>query len=85
MRNDEFQARLVELTDQIDDLPESFRSGLTQLVRETEARHERVRLASEELEEALTSLRVSSQYLAFDLEATRRENEALRRALEDRA
>jgi len=84
MRNVEFQSRLVELTEQIQDLPEQFRESLADLVQETEARHERMRTASAELEDALTCLRLNSQYLAFDLEATRRENEALKRALQDR-
>jgi len=35
-----------------------------------------------ELRDALDSLRLSVKYLAFDLEATRRENEMLRKALE---
>lgn len=37
-----------------------------------------------ELRDALDSLRLSVKYLAFDLEATRRENDMLRKALERR-
>jgi len=37
-----------------------------------------------ELRDALDSLRLSVKYLAFDLEATRRENETLRKELEQR-
>ena len=84
MRNAEFQSRLVELTERMEGLPEQFRESLSELVQETEARRERMRIASAELEDALTCLRLNSQYLAFDLEATRRENEALKRALQDR-
>lgn len=84
MKNAEFQARLVELTEQIQSLPERFRDRLTELVQETEARRERMRAASSELEDAFSCLKLNSQYLAFDLEATRRENEVLKRALEDR-
>ena len=47
-----------------------------------EARRDRVQTSMNELQEALDYLRLSVKYLVFDLEATRRENNYLRRIIE---
>lgn len=43
-----------------------------------------IREAIQALQDELGTLRVAVKYLCFDLEATRRENEELRRQLEER-
>ena len=63
-------------------LPESERGELTQLAEETKTRHERMRKTIGELQDSLDYLRLSVKYLVFDLEATRRENQYLRKLLD---
>lgn len=82
MNEQEFQARLTELIAQIGDLPEEDKSRLENLAAETQARHERMRKTITTLQESLDYLRLSVKYLVFDLEATRRENEHLRKLIE---
>ena len=78
MQEQDFQARLGELLDQINDIPEPARSRLEKLATETKDRHDRMRKTVGELQESLDYLRLSVKYLVFDLEATRRENQYLR-------
>lgn len=82
MNEQDFQQRLGDLIKQIDSLPESQRGPLHDLARETRDRHERMRKTVSDLQESLDYLRLSVKYLVFDLEATRRENEYLRRLIE---
>lgn len=84
MTEKEFQDTLGELMRQIERLPADQRADLQRLVEETRGRHERVRKTLGELQEALDYLRLSVKYLVFDLEATRRENEYLRKLVENR-
>jgi hypothetical protein len=82
MNEQDFQNKLGELLGQIQDLPEAERGDLTRLAEETRDRHERMRKTIGELQESLDYLRLSVKYLVFDLEATRRENQYLRKLLE---
>jgi len=82
MNEQEFHARLGELMEQIDHLPEHERDRLRELAGETRQRHEKMRETISGLQESLDHLRVSVKYLVFDLEATRRENESLRRMID---
>ncbi len=82
MNEQEFQAKLTELIAQIGDLPEEDKNKLENLAVETHARHERMRKTISSLQESLDYLRLSVKYLVFDLEATRRENEHLRKLIE---
>lgn len=68
------QARLAELVDRMLVESEPSVGAATPALR----RH------LFELRDALDSLRLSVKYLAFDLEATRRENTLLRKELEQR-
>lgn len=81
MNDQDFQNKLGELLDQIEQLPESQRPKLEELAHETRRRHERMRQTLSELQESLDYLRLSVKYLVFDLEATRRENKYLRSLL----
>lgn len=82
MNEQEFQARLGELISQINSAPESEQADMMKMVEETKGRHERMKRTINDLQESLDYLRLSVKYLVFDLEATRRENQYLRRLLE---
>lgn len=82
MTDQDFQARLAELMDQIDQAPEADRERLRALAAETKERHQRMKGIITELQDSLDYLRLSVKYLVFDLEATRRENAYLRKMLE---
>lgn len=78
-----FQAKLAELVKEIDTLPEAERSKLEALAAETKQRHEKLKQTVTSLHESIDYLRLSIKYLLFDLEATRRENDYLRKMLEE--
>lgn len=81
MNEQEFNNKLGELIDQIETLPEPQRQQLQKLAKETRERHQRIRSTVKSLQDSLDYLRLSVKYLVFDLEATRRENDYLRRML----
>ncbi|MCL4221152.1 MAG: hypothetical protein KJZ65_07260 [Phycisphaerales bacterium] len=81
MNDQDFQAKLAELLEQIEQLPADQRPKLEELAEETRRRHQRMRQTLSELQESLDYLRLSVKYLVFDLEATRRENKYLRSLL----
>ena len=83
MSEHEFQAKLAELMGEISTLPPAEREKLEQLADETRQRHERLKATVSGLQESLDYLRLSIKYLVFDLEATRRENNYLRKMLEE--
>jgi chromosome segregation ATPase len=83
MNEIEFQSKLAELMTEITTLPPSERRKLEKLDDETRQRHERLRRTVGSLQESLDYLRLSIKYLVFDLEATRRENNYLRKMLEE--
>lgn len=77
-----FQKRLAELVAQIENLPEGERERLRELAAETQQRHDDIKRSVRGLQESIDFLRLGIKYLLFDLEATRRENAALRKMLE---
>ena len=77
-----FQERLAELMGEISTLPKTERDKLTELAQQTQQRHSKLRKTVHDLQESLDYLRLSIKYLVFDLEATRRENDYLRKMLE---
>jgi predicted nucleic acid-binding Zn-ribbon protein len=83
MNEQDFQAKLDQLTSQMADLPEGEREKIEALVEETRERHTRMKKCVGQLQESLDYLRLSVKYLVFDLEATRRENKYLRSMLSD--
>ncbi len=82
MNEQEFQSKLGELMSQISKLPESEQGSLNVLANETKARHDKMKKTIGDLQESLDYLRLSIKYLVFDLEATRRENDYLRKLLD---
>jgi hypothetical protein len=82
MNEQEFQAKLGELISQIGHLPEGEQHDLVKLAEETKSRHDRMKKTIADLQDSLDYLRLSVKYLVFDLEATRRENQYLRKLLD---
>jgi uncharacterized membrane protein len=82
MNEMEFQSKLGDLIKQIGVLPESQRGELEALASQTRERHDKMKQTIADLQESLDYLRLSIKYLVFDLEATRRENEYLRKLLD---
>jgi chromosome segregation ATPase len=84
MNEQEFQTKLAELMGEISTIPVTERAKLQQIADETRARHERLRKTVSSLQESLDYLRLSIKYLMFDLEATRRENNSLKKLLDEK-
>jgi chromosome segregation ATPase len=78
-----FQKKLAELVSEISTLPAGERGKLEALAAETQERHQKLRQTVNNLQESIDYLRLSIKYLLFDLEATRRENNYLRKMLEE--
>jgi hypothetical protein len=78
-----FQQKLTELVQEIATLPSDERAKLEALAEETKQRHEKLKATVTSLQDSIDYLRLSIKYLLFDLEATRRENEYLRKMLEE--
>lgn len=85
MNEHDFQQKLGDLLQQIDALPEPERSQIQKIADETRTRHDKMRKTIGDLQESLDYLRLSIKYLVFDLEATRRENQYLRKLLDRQA
>lgn len=81
MNQQEFEEKLGELIGEIERLPAERREHLQKLVEETRDRHQKIRATVKGLQDSLDYLRLSVKYLVFDLEATRRENEYLRKMI----
>lgn len=84
MNEQDFTAKLTDLMQQLDGLPDPAKEQLQALAQDTKDRHSRMKKTVNELQEALDYLRLSVKYLVFDLEATRRENQYLRKMLESK-
>jgi chromosome segregation ATPase len=82
MNEADFQKRLAELVAEIETLPLEERERLRKLADETRDRHEQIKKSVDTLQESIDFLRLGIKYMLFDLEATRRENNYLRKMLE---
>jgi uncharacterized coiled-coil protein SlyX len=82
MNEETFEKRLAELEAEINGLPATERAKLEILAAETRNRHAEIKDTIARAQESIENLRLSLKYLLFDLEATRRENKALRKQLE---
>jgi hypothetical protein len=75
----ELPRELADLQDALADLPPVYREQVEPLLeRVIESTHRRRRIL-QLVQEALSQLRLDMKYLMFDLEATRRERDALRK------
>ncbi len=82
MKDETFEAKVVELKKFIDLLPLEQKEQLNKLIEGIKNRNEELRKSFSGIEATLNDLRVNIKYLVFDLEATRRENAELRKLLE---
>ena len=64
-------------------LPAGERDKLELLAEQTRERHRQLKETVSSLQESIDFVRLSIKYMLFDLEATRRENQELRRMLDD--
>ena len=83
MNEETFQRKLTELITEIGTLPTGERDKLEMLAEQTRERHKQLKQTVSSLQESIDFVRLSIKYMLFDLEATRRENEQLRKLLED--
>lgn len=83
MSEELFQKKLLDLIDEIKRFPESKREILEMFACETGNKYEDLRKSLMVLQGTLDSLRLNVTYLLFDLEATKKENAALRKKLEE--
>ncbi len=82
MNESDFRKRLDELVSVIETLPVAERDRLRALAAETRERHEQIKKSVGAIQDSLDFLRLGIKYMLFDLEATRRENQYLRKMLE---
>ena len=79
MTDEVFAARIEEARRKIDSLPEGQREPLLRLLDETFQRQRDLKLSFAKLRHLLDDWRIRVKYMAFDLEATKRELAELRR------
>ncbi len=74
---------LNELVKEFGQTAEPQYNKLAKLAKQAQENHKQLQKSIDNLQELLDYLRVCIKYQAFDLEATRRENEYLRKLLEE--
>jgi hypothetical protein len=77
------EGALNELLKQFGDTSDPNHQKLADLAKQAEANRKQLQKSINTLQGLLDYLRVCIKYQAFDLEATRRENQYLRKLLED--
>lgn len=77
------ETKLNELVKEFGEGIDPHHDKLTKLAEQAQASHTKLEKSIDTLQELLDYLRVCIKYQVFDLEATRRENEYLRRLLEE--
>ena len=82
MNDNSMDAQLAKVLDNVEGLTPEDRDRIERFANDTRNRHEKMRSTLSELQDSLDHLRLSVKYLVFDLEATRRENQYLRRLIE---
>lgn len=78
------ESALNELVKQFGESTDPNHQKLADLAKQAEASRKQLQKSISTLQELLDYLRVCIKYQAFDLEATRRENEYLKRLLEEK-
>jgi hypothetical protein len=81
---EELPPEISALGEAIAGLPASQREALSHMYARVAESTRRRRRILHLVQDALSQLRLDMKYLAFDLEATRRERDAFRRQLEER-
>jgi len=85
MKEHDFQNRFQSLMDDIKDLPESQQQRLMKLANETKERHQALTRSFDQIRQDVGRIRMNMKYNAFDLEATKRERDALTNHIRDRS
>jgi len=75
--------KLTELVREFGEIGEPQHKKLAELAQQAKASQQELQKSINRLQELLDYLRVCIKYQVFDLEATRRENEYLRKLLEE--
>ena len=83
MNDEAFEAKIKEVCDHIDSLPQAHRERILELVEETRQRHLTIHENSRKSRELLDDWRLAAKYLLFDREASRREAVQEDRELDD--
>ena len=78
-----FEKKLNELVEKSDGLPSPQKAKILILARKSRQLQNELADKIQALQNSLDYLRLGVKYLVFDLEATRRENKALRKRLEE--
>jgi hypothetical protein len=78
-----FREKLFELLKDIDGVTAPEKSKVLHLAKKTRQGQDMLQQKLSNLQQSLDSLRLGLKYLIFDLEATRRENNALRKRLDE--
>lgn len=74
---------LNELVKEFEESGNPEQNKLAKLAKQAQVNHKQLQKSIDHLQELLDYLRVCIKYQIFDLEATRRENEYLRKLLEE--
>jgi len=82
---EEIPREVVELAEAVGTLPAEYRQAIEPLLGRVIDSNRRRRRILCLVQDALSQLRLDMKYLAFDLEATRRERDEFRRKLEETA
>ena len=85
MDDDTFNRRLQELIQEIACLPPDQRKQLVPIVEETKQRHEDIKQSVDKVTRSLTDLRILLKYVLFDLEATKRERDKLKKMIDNQS
>ncbi|MCE7911564.1 MAG: hypothetical protein DCC43_06420 [Candidatus Brocadia sp.] len=78
-----FQKNLMDLIEEIKRFPAAKRESIEMLTGEIDKKYEDLHTSLAVLQDSLDSLQLNVRYLLFDLEATKKENAALRKKLEE--
>jgi hypothetical protein len=76
--------KLNELVKEFGGMSDPRHRKLAMLAKQARENHKQLQKSVDSLQEALDYLRICIKYQVFDLEATRRENQYLRKLLEER-
>ena len=84
MKDSNLEDKLNELVKEFGEMPDPQYHKLAALAKEARDNHKKLKKSVDNLQEALDYLRICIKYQLFDLEATRRENQYLRKLLEEK-
>lgn len=80
-----FEGKLKELVKEIAAFPPNQRGKIEDLAKQTGIYQQKLQKSVDILQESLDYLRVGIKYLLFDLEATKRENNYLKKIIDEKS